>query len=163
MDTSTYDRLITLLEGEGASFRVIDHAAEGRTDIVSAARGHPPSQAAKCIIIMTKLGKRTTRYLLAVVPGDARVDFSAIRALTGATYVAFASPDIAERLAGSVSGTVLPFAFSDALELIADPAITKIPELYFNAARLDRSLALSTADYLRIARPRIAPIAERSE
>jgi Ala-tRNA(Pro) deacylase len=161
MDLTAYDRLIGLLERENASFRLIDHAAEGRTDLVSAMRGHPPSQAAKCIIIMTKLGKKTTRYVLAVIPGDARVDFGAIKALTGATYVAFASPEIAEQMAGSPLGTVLPFAFSDDLELIADPTITATPELYFNAARLDRSLALATPDYLRIAKPRLASIAAK--
>lgn len=32
------------------------------------------------------------------------------------------------------------------------------PELFFNAARLDRSIALATDDYVRIAAPRMAPI-----
>jgi Ala-tRNA(Pro) deacylase len=33
-----------------------------------------------------------------------------------------------------------------------------VPELFFNAARLDRSIALATDDYVRLAAPRIAPI-----
>jgi Ala-tRNA(Pro) deacylase len=31
-------------------------------------------------------------------------------------------------------------------------------ELYFNAGRLDRSVALASQDYMRLARPRIARI-----
>jgi Ala-tRNA(Pro) deacylase len=86
---------------------------------------------------------------------------TAVKALLSATYVSFASLDIAERLAGSVTGTVLPFAFSPELELIVDPSLLENDELYFNAARLDRSVVLNTRDYLTLAKPRIEGIAER--
>jgi Ala-tRNA(Pro) deacylase len=158
--TDTYTRLIALLDEHGARYRLIDHPPEGRTELVSPLRGNALSQAAKCIVMMVKIGKKTTRYVLGVVPGDARVDFSAVKILMKGTYVAFASPDIAERLAGSVAGTVLPFAFSTELELIVDPSVLQNDELYFNAARLDRSMVLSTRDYVALAKPRIERIAE---
>jgi len=68
----TYDRLIDLLDRHGARYRLIDHPAEGRTEIVSGYRGNDLSAAAKCMIVMVKVGKKVTRYVLAVVPGDAR-------------------------------------------------------------------------------------------
>ena len=40
-----------------------------------------------------------------------------------------------------------------------DADVLAVPALYFNAARLDRSIRLSTTDYERIARPRVAAIA----
>ncbi|MFN2562063.1 MAG: YbaK/EbsC family protein [Jatrophihabitans sp.] len=158
-DEDTYCRLIALLDGEGAAYRLIDHAPEGVTDVVSALRGHPAAHAAKCLVLIVKLDRRTTRYVLAVVPGDERVDLAAVRRLYGARYVGFADAATAERLAGSVPGTVLPFSFDPELEAVADVAIERAPELFFNAARLERSVAMSAADYLRIARPRLAPIA----
>ena len=145
----------------GAQYRLIDHAPEGRTEFVSLMRGNALSQAAKCIIMMVKIGKKTTKYVLGVVPGDARVDLNAVKALMKGTYVSFASPEIAEMLAGSVAGTVLPFAFSPELELVVDPSLLKNDELYFNAARLDRSMVLKTCDYVALARPRLERIAER--
>ncbi len=154
----TYTQLINLLDQHGAHYRLIDHAPEGRTEIVSPMRGNALSQAAKCIVLMVKIGKKVTKYVLAVVPGDARVDLNAVKALMHGTYVAFASPDIAERLAGSVTGTVLPFSFNPELELVVDPALLENDEIYFNAARLDRSLALKTSDYFEIARPRLGRI-----
>ena len=45
------------------------------------------------------------------------------------------------------------------VRLIADPALLDCGELYFNAGRLDRSIALASEDYVRLARPRIARIA----
>ncbi|TCO46491.1 YbaK/EbsC family protein [Actinocrispum wychmicini] len=153
-----YNRLITDLDTAGATYRLIDHAPEGRTDLVSALRGNTVAHAAKCLVVMVKIGKKTTRYVLAVIPGDARLDLTAIKTLLGGTYTAFASSEKAEELAGTVVGTVLPFAYHPDLELIADPTLLEFPELFFNAARLDRSMALVTKDYIRVASPRVAPI-----
>src|SRR5215471_19465385 len=159
----TYTRLLALLDQRRILYRLIDHMPEGRTELVSAMRGNRLSQAAKCIILMVKLGKKVTRYVLAVVPGDAKVDLSAVKALMRGTYVAFASSDVAERLAGSVAGTILPFSFKPELELVVDPSLLENDELYFNAARLDRSLVLKTSDYVAMAQPRLAHIAAREE
>ncbi|GIJ43985.1 hypothetical protein Val02_08710 [Virgisporangium aliadipatigenens] len=153
-----YDRLVAELDAADAKYRLIEHAPEGRTEEVSALRGHDVAHAAKCLIVMVKVGKKQTRHVLAVVPGDARLDLSRVKDLLAGTYVAFAAKERAEELAGSVSGTVLPFSYDPRLELVADPALLRAPELYFNAARLDRSVALATEDYVRLAAPRVAPI-----
>jgi Ala-tRNA(Pro) deacylase len=156
--SDTYEKLVAFLDRHGAAYRLIDHPPEGQSDEVSALRGHPVGAAAKCIILIVKLGRKITRFVLAVVPVDARVDTSKIRALFRATYVGFAATDVAERLAGSVVGTVLPFAFHPDLTLIADPSLQDYAEIFFNAARLDRSIALRTADYLALAEPRLERI-----
>jgi Ala-tRNA(Pro) deacylase len=155
----TYSQLIALLDQYGAHYRLMDHAPEGRTEIVSPMRGNKLSQAAKCIILMVKIGKKVTKYVLSVVPGDKRVDLSAVKSLLGGTYISFASPDIAEKLAGSGAGTILPIAFNPGLELIVDPSLLKNDEIYFNAARLDRSMALKTSDYVAVSKPRLERIA----
>ncbi|MGP3967344.1 YbaK/EbsC family protein [Streptomyces sp. 6N223] len=157
-----YEKLIALLDEYGARYRLIDHEPEGRTEVVSAYRGHPVEHAAKCMVVMVKTGKKTRRYFLAVVPGDARVDLGRLKALAGGTYASFATPEKAESLAGSTSGTILPFSFHEDLELVVDPALLDVsPDIFFNAARLDRSLALRTEDYaahLRRVGARVEPI-----
>lgn len=158
--SDAYDRLIERLDAKGATYRLIDHPPEGRTELVSAMRGNALAQAAKCVIVMVKVGKKITRHVLAVVPGDRRVDLVGLKRLLGGSYVAFASRDVAERLAGSVSGTILPFAGHPELELIMDTTLAEQSELYFNAARLDRSIALATSDYLTLAEPRLEHIAQ---
>jgi Ala-tRNA(Pro) deacylase len=155
-----YTKLIGLLDERGARYRVIEHAPEGATEAVSALRGNTLPQAAKCIVVMVKLDKKTKRYVLAVVPGDRRVDLDALKRLVGGTYAGFATPEVAERLAGSVSGTILPLSFDPALEPVVDPALLEHEEIFFNAARLDRSLALNTEDYLAVAQPRTETIAQ---
>jgi hypothetical protein len=56
-------------------------AAAADRDVVSALRGHALAHAAKCLILLVKIGKKQTRYVLAVVPGDARLDLAAVKAL----------------------------------------------------------------------------------
>ncbi|ADI04361.1 YbaK/prolyl-tRNA synthetase associated region [Streptomyces bingchenggensis BCW-1] len=157
-DNDTYQRLINLLDSTATVYKLIDHEPEGTTATVSALRGHPVSEAAKCLILIVKIDRRVTRYVLAVVPGDRRVDLNAIRTLFAARYVGFCDAATAERLAHAVPGTVLPFSFDPELELVADPDVIAQPCLYFNAARLDRSLAISGADYTRLAKPRVERI-----
>jgi Ala-tRNA(Pro) deacylase len=159
-EQDTYSKLIAYLDENKIPYRLIDHQPEGRTEIVSAMRGNAVKQAAKCIILMVKIGKKVTRYVLAVVPGNARVDMNAVKALLGGTYASFASKDIAERLAGSVAGTVLPFSFSPELELMVDPSLLENDELYFNAARLDRSMVIKATDYVNLVKPRLEHIAQ---
>lgn len=154
----TYTQLIAFLDQHNARYRLIDHAPEGRTEIVSLIRGNALSQAAKCIVLMVKVGKKVTKYILGVIPGDARLDLNAVKALLSGTYISFASLEIAETLAGSVAGTILPFAFNPELELIVDPSLLENEEIYFNVARLDRSMVLKTSDYVALSRPRIERI-----
>ena len=154
MTHETYGQLITFLDENKAEYRLIDHELEGRTELVSPMRGNELSQAAKCMVVMVKITKKDKKYILAVIPGDAKVDLNAIKALYRGIYVSFATPEIAEKLAGSVSGTILPFSFNPELVLIVDPKLLENDELFFNAARLDRSMALKTADYVRITNPR---------
>jgi Ala-tRNA(Pro) deacylase len=159
MDGDGYEKLIALLDEYGARYRLIDHEPEGRTEAVSGYRSNSLAHAAKCMVVMVKTGKKTRRYFLAVVPGDARVDLGRLKALAGGSYVSFATPEKAETLAGSVSGTILPFSFHDELELVVDPALLEAdPEIFFNAARLDRSLALRTEDYAAHLRRVGAPV-----
>jgi len=110
------------------------------------------------MILMAKQGKKVTRYVLAVIPGDSRVDLAAVKTLLSATYVSFASPQLAEDLAGSPTGTVLPFSFNPALELIVDPSLLDHERIYFNAGKLDRSMVLDTPRYIAVAKPRLARI-----
>ncbi|MEV5596516.1 YbaK/EbsC family protein [Streptomyces sp. NPDC052496] len=156
------DRLLALLRNGQARHRLIEHAPEGRTDVVSELRGNALNQAAKCIVMRVKVTKKSSRYVLAVVPGDRRVDLARLKDLYDARHVSFADQPTAERLTGCVSGSIVPFTFDPTLELLVDPALLEHQEIFFNAAELHLSLALNTEDYERLAQPRVTPVAERA-
>ncbi len=156
---NAHERLMSLLKSRNATYRLIEHEPEGVTETVSQLSGYDYQQAAKCIIAMIKIGKKVTRYAAVVVPGHRRVDFARLKALYGGTYAGFASTKVAEELAGTSVGTIPPFAFDERVDLVVDPEVLRHLEVFFNAARLDCSVALTTGDYQRIAKPRVEDVA----
>ncbi len=166
MSTQTmnaYQQLISLLDERKAAYRLVDHAPEGRTDAVSQLRGNALSQAAKCIVVMVKLGKKDKRYCIAVIPGDAKLDLKAVQALFSGDYATFAPQEIAEEMTGCVAGTILPFSFREDLPVVVDPSLVAQDEFVFNAARLDQSLWIKSSDYIAVANPRVAPIVQSGQ
>jgi Ala-tRNA(Pro) deacylase len=156
----TDEDLLGVLDAAGARYRLLDHPPEGRTVQASLLRGHPLAAAAKSIVVRVRLSRRSARYVVCVVPGDRRVDLAAVRALYAGEKVGFAATAVAETLTGCVSGSVVPFSFREDLALVVDPELLSRPQIFFNAARLDRSLELDTRDYAALARPRVARICE---
>ncbi|MEV0253496.1 YbaK/EbsC family protein [Streptomyces sp. NPDC050732] len=149
-----------MLDAAGARYSVIEHPAQGHTEAVSALRGNRLDQAAKCVVVRVGVTKKKGRYVLAVVPGNSRVDIEAIRNHYQGVKAMFAAREVAEELTGAVSGAIPPFSFEPSLALLVDPELLKQREMFFNAARLDRSLRLATADYVAAARPEVVPITE---
>lgn len=157
---TTHERVIRLLEEGGAAFRVVEHPAEGRSEAIAKIRGNHPSQSLKAIVVTLKGGGTGERTVMAVVPGDRRLDMKALRKVMGAQKGGFAPPEAATAITGCVMGAVPPFTFWAELPLVADPAIRDNREVCFNAGRLDRSIFMDVDDYVRLAEPRFAAIAE---
>lgn len=154
-----FERLVALLRGAGATFRVIEHQAEGKSEAISAIRGNRPDQAAKAMVLDVRGGGGGRRHVLAILPGNRKLDFAAVAALFEARKCGFASPDTAQVLTGCVMGAVPPFALNPDLAIVVEEDLLANETLFFNAGRLDRSMELGTRDWLAVAKPRIARIA----
>jgi len=154
-----HTQLVELLTREGASFRVIEHEPEGRTEFITEIRGNRLEQAIKSMVVQVRMSKKENVYYLANVPGNCRVDLNAIKEHFNARSIGVASREKAEALSGCVTGSIPPFSFNDQLPVLADPLIRENEEVVFNAGRLDRSIFMNMEDYIRIAKPQIFPIA----
>jgi len=153
--------LTELLNSEGATYRVVEHEPEGRTEMIAKIRGNRIEQSIKSMVVQVRLNRKENIYCLANVPGDCRIDFDGIKSHFSADSVAFAFRDKAQELTGCVIGAIPPFSFNDQLQVLADPVIQQNEEVVFNAGRLDRSIFLKLDDYIRIAQPQLAKIALR--
>lgn len=159
--SDVHDQLRALLDRESASYRVIEHTPEGRTEVIAKIRGNRIEQSIKSMVLQVRLTRKENIYCLANVPGDCRVDFDGVKAYHQADSVAFAKREKAEELTGCVIGSIPPFSFTDRLQLLADPLIQQNEEVVFNAGRLDRSIMMNLEDYIRIAGPQMVAIARR--
>ena len=159
MAGDTFDRIVALLSEAKAKFRVIEHEAEGRSEKISVIRGNRPEQAAKAMVLDVRGGGGGRRHVLAILPGNRKLDFAAVAALFEARKCGFASPESAEALTGCVMGSVPPFSLNPDLSVVADADLLANQTLFFNACRLDRSMELDTKDWIAVAKPRVARIA----
>ena len=162
MAVDVFDRLVTLLSDAKAKFRVIEHAAEGRSEAISVIRGNRPDQAAKAMVLDLRGGGGGRRHVLAILRGSRKLDFNAVAQLFEARKCGFASPDTAQELTGCAMGSVPPFALNPALAIVVDEDLLANDTLFFNAGRLDRSMELDTKDWLAVAKPRVAKIAAKA-
>ena len=159
MAPEVFDRLVALLTETKAKFRVIEHAAEGKSEAISIIRGNRPDQAAKAMVLDVRGGGGGRRHVLAILPGSRKLDYAAVATLFEARKCGFASPETAQELTGCVMGAVPPFALNPELAIVVEQDLLANESLFFNAGRLDRSMELDTRDWLAVAKPRVARIA----
>ena len=156
-DYPVFDTLCELLTTSGARFRVLDHPAEGKSDVIAAIRGTRPEQGAKAMLCTFKDGGDATA--LAVIPGHLKIDFRKVADALGRRKATLAPPELAATVTRCVMGAVPPFVFDANVTLVVDPTLIELnDEIAFNAGRLDRSIVLDASDYVRIARPLLADI-----
>ncbi|POA98561.1 hypothetical protein C2134_11180 [Chromobacterium sinusclupearum] len=152
-----FERLRQMLEDGAACFRVIEHPAEGNSRMVAEIRDTEVGQGAKAMLC--RVADAPGQFVLAVLPGDERVDFSKVAAAVGARKVKLADAADAEAATGCVIGSIPPFSFDPAIRLVVDPQLlARYGEIAFNAGRLDASMVLDCDDYLRLAKPLLADI-----
>jgi len=157
-----FEKLVALLSEAQAKFRVIEHEAEGRSEKISVIRGNRPEQAAKAMVLDMRGGGSGRRNVLAILPGNRKLDFAAVAKVFEARKCGFASPQSAEELTGCTMGAVPPFSLNPGLSVVVDEDLLANDTLFFNAGRLDRSMELDTKDWIAVAKPRVARIAAQA-
>ena len=155
-----HTRLISLLNQNEARYELIKHPPEGRSQEISRIRGNHPSQAMKAIVLSVRGGGKRKRTIMAIIPGDQRLEMKALLAYVGAQKGRFTEPEEASRLTGCVMGAIPPFTFRPDLPLVIDQSFKDCKVVAFNAGRLDRSIMLNFNDYVRIVNPAFSSLTQ---
>ena len=154
MSLVIFQRITGLLDQEHARYRVLEHAAEGRSVEVSAIRGNALNEACKALVVRAKKSKKAKEkdFFLLAFPSDRQADFAALHEYAD---IRLCDPADVEELTGCVIGCVPPFSFDPRLRLLADPTILAHNMFWFNAGLFEKSIQLASADYVRIMKPEI--------
>ena len=116
-----FSQLQALLTRHQARYRLIEHAAAGKSVEVAAIRGTAVSQGAKALVCRVKISSNQRRNVLAVFPADRQADLDAIARAAGGKKASLASQDLARELTGCEIGAIPPFSFNPELHLLVDP------------------------------------------
>jgi Ala-tRNA(Pro) deacylase len=150
---TVHQQLLALLNSENARYRVMEHPPAGKCEVVSEIRGTAPGQGAKALVCKIK-GNGVKRYVLAILAADQQADLARLASHFGGLKASLVSPAEVQFLTSCVFGAIPPFSFHPALTLVADPLLfERFDEIAFNAGRLDKSIIMDTAVFLRITQP----------
>lgn len=145
--TSIYERIIALFNENHVKYTEAEHHHEGHGAHVAEFHGLNETCGAKAIVVKLK---KSDSYCLVVLPFTRNLDTKALQKIMGVKGASFAPHEISEELTSCVSGSMPPFSFRDDVLLIIDNAIKDNQKIFFNAGRLDRSVAISTSDYCKL-------------
>jgi Cys-tRNA(Pro)/Cys-tRNA(Cys) deacylase len=121
--------------------------------------GLPIEQIFKTLVVR---GERRG-VMLAVVPGDAELDFKALARLSGDRSVEMAALKDVPALTGYVRGAVTALACKKRYPVYADEHITSHPIIAVSAGVRGVQLVLAPADYLRATGATVGQIARREQ
>lgn len=159
-------KIINLLLENKANFTLLNHVAEGKSDVISKIRGTPTGAGAKAIVCEMKklreseieevkaLNLKDTDFILLILSGDLQVDYKRLANAVNCKKISMAKVDDVLKMTECVPGSVPPFSFNENLKIICDEKIfNRFEEICFNAGSLEHSLKMKSSDYLRIVKP----------
>lgn len=145
------ERIRTFLREQDVSYRELHHEPTRTSEDSARVRGEPIEIGGKALLL-----KVDDTFGLFVLSAALRVDSQAIRDRLGARRSRFATPEELLEITGLAPGSVPPFGRPILpFDLYVDESIARNERIAFNAGSLTDSIFLSTADYLRIAKPRV--------
>jgi len=153
-------QITDLLKKHGVWFETFTHAPVRTSEEAAQVRdGYTLQQGAKAIIVRVKITNTNRKFVMLVIPGDVRFDTGKVKRLFAAKDMRFATEEEVVKLTDGVQpGGVPPFGNLFGLEIIADPTLLQNEKIVFNAGDRSFSVAMKSADYRKLAQPRIETI-----
>ena len=153
-------RITDLLDAQGIQYRLLPHNELVFT-IATAARqrGVVEEEMVKSILLCDKAG----RYVMACVPGNARVDPRAVRANLPGEWgrLHFANAQEILAVTGCVQGAVSPLGLPEDVPVLFDEALVGSGRVNISTGDPMAGLELAPKDLIRVASARVAQISER--
>lgn len=152
---------IRLLDAQGVAYVLLPHTEPVFTVAAAAAqRGVVAEEMVKSILL--RESGRGGRYVMACVLGAARLDHRAVRAALGEGWrrLTFAGDDEILAVTGCPRGAINALGLPDDVPVVFDAAIASCARVNISSGDLLFGLELAAADLIRLARARLAPLAE---
>jgi Ala-tRNA(Pro) deacylase len=149
------ERLLELLETEGAEFRLSRHEAVTTSAEAASVRGVDLGSGAKAMLVKGKSG-----FVLAVLAADRRVDWKLLAPLAG-KGARFATDDELHEVTGLSKGAVPPFGVLFGVPTIYDESLLDVDTVNFNAGTHTESVSMLRDDLIRIGGGEVAAFSTR--
>ena len=157
----TVEQIKTLLDAHHVQYVTFEHDAVRTSEEAAALRPeYTLAQGAKALIVRVKYkGDQPAGFVQVVVPGDAKFDPKKLRQVLVAKDTRFATvEEVAAVTHGIEPGGVPPFGTLFTIPVFVDRSLLENEEIIFNAGDRRYSIAMRTADYVRVVAPTVVDI-----
>lgn len=151
--SSPYKQIINLLDKSGVEYKVLKHEHIHTSEEGAKARGTSMSEGAKSLLL-----KSGETFIMAIVPGDKKLNSRKLRAVMGVRKLKFASPEEVEKIMGCKIGACYPFGNLISLRTFAEKTLGRNTWILYSPGVHDKSIRMKWADYKKIAEPIIVDI-----
>lgn len=158
----TINNVIRLLETRKILFKAVELPAEKLGALETADfLGVDPGLVFKTIVIQRE---KSGKPLLAVVPGDRRVDLKSLAAVINEKKVSIPTEKEAEQLTGLQVGGISALALMNrGFETLLDLSAMKLNDFYVSGGMRGLLIWMRVQDYVTISGARFAPLIKISE
>ncbi len=147
---SVHDQIINKLKDLGANFRYFVHQPVTTSQEAAEVRGTTLEQSAKALVVDID-----GEYALLVLPGDKRANLEKLQKFVGASKIAMASKETVEAKTSLQIGSIPPFGSVLKIKTYLDESLLAQKEIAFNVGKRDRSILMSTQDFIRLEKPTV--------
>ncbi len=149
------ERLEAYMRENGVRYELHAHPEVFTAQEVAAVEHVPGRRFAK-VVIADADGK----FVMLILPASSRVDLVKLRAALGAQVARLArEEEFASRFPDCEAGAMPPFGHLYDVPVYMDPALDEQPRIVFNACSHKETMSLATADYKRLANPKMLEFA----
>jgi len=152
---SPYQKIIQLLNSHKIFYKEFKHQAVYTSEQAAKARGTPMHQGAKSLLLKGKQG-----FVLAVLPGDRKLDFKKLKNILGIKKIRFATTEEVREKMGCEVGACYPFGNIINLKTYVDESLSKNKLISFNPGLHTCSIEIQWNDFYLLVKPEIVDIAQ---
>ena len=143
--------ILNFLNQNGVPYELREHAPVYTSPQMAEYLGTSEQRIAKSMV----LKKSNGGYVLVVLPGRLRIDFTRCAKVLGVEKVSLAPIPEAEKLVRCSVGSVHPFGNLVDLKTYFDQHLLALDFVYFNPGIHTKSIKISTADLVRVIKPTV--------
>lgn len=149
-----FETIKDLFNQENVEYELLEHDPVHTSEQAAQVRGMSMATGAKSLLLKTQKG-----FVLAVVPGDKRLDMKKFMAcLEGSKKPRFATPEEVEEQMGCQVGACYPLGNLADIRTILDEPFSRQETISFNPGVHDKTIKLQMSDYLYLAGAELAEL-----
>ncbi|HYB84862.1 MAG TPA: YbaK/EbsC family protein [archaeon] len=146
------EEIIGFLNQNGVTYELSEHEPVYTAPQMAEYLGTSEQRIAKSMV----LKKNDGGYVLAVLPGKLKIDFSRFATALSVEKVSLAPIPEAERIARCAVGSVHPFGNLVGLTTYFDRHMLSLDFVYFNPGSHTKSIKIRTDDLVRLVNPTVS-------